>query len=427
MLEFECPHCKTVLQIPEQFAGSTGTCRKCRNSITIDIKPAAGAGNGHDTPFPSRRPTLIVFHLEVTGPASRKDTIIELGAIKIDGFGNQVDTFWSLANPDEPIPEKIIERTSITNDMVAASPFAFEVVKDWFDWAGPNAIFLCDHARFHSKFICATLLREDIIPPVGRAIDVVHWAEDLAIPATEYKLRPLLDAIGYSGPSSHRAMDACQGLRALVQRLLELEQGRLPKQEEANLIGKLFGKKAAPEVDPRIYKKLNSVAATLDDMCGKGFYAREKYDERQKLRAHGDNGSDTLASSPLIHMPEWYQEKKRHLASSHQDAPPENQERTDLGPDDALWTEVLMAATESHDAEEQRKLLMKAVSLGARDPWPYERLTGFYIRAHDYESAQRICQKYFEGDIWDSPRFSESSIRLLDRMEKLERRLAGVA
>ncbi|MCH7799601.1 MAG: 3'-5' exonuclease, partial [Planctomycetes bacterium] len=250
MLEFQCPHCKTVLRIPEQFAGSTGTCRNCKSSITIDIKSSAAPENGQDTPFPARRPTLVIFHLEVTGPASRKDNIIELGAIKIDANGKQLDTFWSLSNPDEPIPENIIERTNITNDMVAASPFSFEVVKDWFEWIGPNAILLCDHARFHAKFICATLLREDMVPPQGRIVDVIHWAEDLRIPAPEYKLHPLLDAIGYSGPSAHRAMDSCHGLRALVQHLLSIELGRLPRQEQANLIGKLFGKKASTEADP---------------------------------------------------------------------------------------------------------------------------------------------------------------------------------
>ena len=84
-------------------------------------------------------------------------------------------------------------------------------------------------------------------------------------------------------------------------------------------------------------------------------------------------------------------------------------------------------ASECQDAEKQHEYLMKAVSFGARDPWPYERLTTFFIRSHDYQSAQQICLKYFEGETWKRPVHAESSLKLLQRMEKLERKLAGVS
>ena len=429
MLEFQCPHCKEILHIPEEFIGSTGRCRNCRNSITIDLKPANPSGKGRDAALPTGRPALVVFRAEVTGPASRKDSIIELAAIKIDGTGRQLDTFWSLANPDESIPEKIIERTNITNDMVAQSPFSFEVIKDWFDWMDPNPILFTDHAHFHSKFICASLLREDMVPPVARAIDVIHWAEDLEVPAQEYKLHPLLDAIGYTGPSAHRAMDSCQGLLAIVQHLLKIESGRLPRQEqeEVGVLGRLTGKKSVAEVDERIFVKLHSMAATLEDMCGRNFYAKEKFEERQRIREHSSIADAGPETSLVIHMPEWYREKKRLLQVSEQSAAPSDEEGNDIGPEDTSWTEALMAATQSRDSEEQRKYLMKAVSLGARDPWPYERLTVFFIRAQEYQSAQEVCQKYFEGETWKRPLHAESSLKLLQRMEKLERKLAGVS
>ena len=35
MIEYQCPHCANVLQIPEQYAGKTGTCAKCKASITV--------------------------------------------------------------------------------------------------------------------------------------------------------------------------------------------------------------------------------------------------------------------------------------------------------------------------------------------------------------------------------------------------------
>ncbi len=429
MFEFECPHCKTILHIPEQFIGSTGTCKNCRNSITIELKPTETPGNGKSAAPPVDRPTLVVFRTEVTGFASRKDSIIELAAIKFDGTGGQLDTFWSLANPDGSIPEKITERTNITDDMVAQSPFAFEVVQDWFDWVGPNAVLFTDHAHFHSKFVCASLLREDMTPPEARVIDVMHWAEDLEIPAQEYRLHPLLDAMGYSGPTAHRAMDSCQGLLAIVQHLLVIELGRLPRNEHerAGVFGKFLGKKSPAGVDDRIFVKLGSMAATLDEMCGINFYVKEKFEERQRVRKRPHNDSAGPEAPSAVHMPEWYRETKRLLQESEQSAESSDDQASDIGPEDAPWTEVLLAATESEDSEEQRGYLLKAVSLGARDPWPYERLTAFYIRTRDYQSAQQVCQKYFESETWKRPMHAESSLKLLQRMEKLERKLAGVS
>ncbi len=224
-------------------------------------------------------------------------------------------------------------------------------------------------------------------------------------------------------------MDSCQGLAAIVNQLLKLELGRLPRleQEEKGVLGKLLGKKSGHEVDERIFEKLLRKSAPLDEMCGRNFYAKEKYEERQRLRERPEEGRLSQEVSPVIHMPEWYREKKRLLLEGQQDAAQQSDDPGDIGPEDAPWTEELVAAEESEDTKERHAHLMRAVSLGARDPWPYERLTAFFIHSHKYQSAQQICQMYFEGDTWKRPIHAESSMKLLQRMEKLERKLAGVS
>ena len=424
MLDYQCPHCKTILSIPEQFVGSTGTCRKCHKSITIDVQPAYAPKEAADGAQSMRPPTLVAFHIETTGPASRRHAIIELAAIKVDAEGSQLDTFWSFCNPDQAIPEEIVERTGITEDMVAPSPYAFEVVRQWFDWIGPRAILFTEHAHFHAKFVSAALLKEDFEPPAARVIDVVHWAEDLQVPTDEYKLRSILESLGHPPKPVHRAMDSCNGIVVLLQHLFKIQAGRMPHEPETGVLGRLLGRKHVADTDEKLFQVLDAIATPLDRMCGSNFHEREKYEERKQLRAQADaGGNGTGVRGVTLHMPEWYEERRRILESCRLGDAGTQEQGPKMTAKDAGWTKALLEASQAPTSEEQRQHLLQAISLGARDPWPYERLTGFYLRAKDYKSAQKICERYFEGENWRLPNFADSSLKLLHKMQRIERRL----
>lgn len=48
MLTVTCPHCKKTLQIPEEYAGKTGTCNHCGKRLTIFLtKPSKAAAMRH--------------------------------------------------------------------------------------------------------------------------------------------------------------------------------------------------------------------------------------------------------------------------------------------------------------------------------------------------------------------------------------------
>ncbi len=429
MVEYQCPHCKTVLQVPERFVGSRGKCRNCGNTITIEVAGVRnGAGGSSHIPKPLRPPTPIALHLVVTGPTSRKDSIIEVGAVKLAANGRVLDQFWSFANPDGPIPTAAVERTGITNDMVAAAPFPLDVLNDLFAWAGPNAIFFTEHAHLHAKFLCATYYRENLEPPQGRIVDVCNWAQLLELRSPEYRLRPLLGAIGLSVELGYRATESAQAIGQLLAHLMQTEAARLPKQDDAKGRGRLLSRKQEEAMDTRLGERLFSLASTLDAACGSKFHMREIFEERRRQKV--GNGQPAAAGAPtpmILHMPEWYEEKKRAIEAVLSAGEAREPAVATLHAEDEAWAQAMVDATKSHDPDEQRRLLMQAVSLGARDPWPYERLTGFFIKSRDYLSAQKVCQRYFDGDVWKQPRHADSSWKLLDRMEKLERRLTGAA
>jgi DNA polymerase III epsilon subunit-like protein len=431
MLEFQCPHCKEVLAIPEQFIGSKGTCRKCKQSIFIEQQDMHDTSKEFNAYAGDKNPTLIVLHLESTGPSSRKCNIIEIAGIKIDIRGREIDTFWTFCNPDQPIPEKIQARTGISDDMVAQAPYPYEVIKEWFEWTGPHSLFLCDHPHFHAKFLCTPLLREDIEPPVARTVGIEDLAKNYKLPTAEYKLRPLLDSIGHPlKPGHHRALETCQGIRSLIQILQKKEEELIPMNSGGTVFGKLLHKTDNAKVEQQLYDKLLTQSNDLNAMCGADFHARDSYESRknQPAKTNGTNGNPRKAMpSPvpyMMHMPEWYAEKKRLIESSYHNPDLFDEEKFRDTQNDAKWEYVLLEASQIHNIDEKRRYFLEAISLGAKDPWPYEQLTGFYIKSKDYKSAQRICERFFETDSWKFPKNAGTSLKLLDRLERLEKKLS---
>src|SRR5699024_6894720 len=83
--------------------------------------------------------TDIEFDVETTGISSTYDCIIELAGVKMRQ-GEPVNTFESFANPHRSLPDKIIEITGITDDMLVGAPEIDDVLKDFHDWVGDSVL-----------------------------------------------------------------------------------------------------------------------------------------------------------------------------------------------------------------------------------------------------------------------------------------------
>lgn len=435
MLEFQCPHCMEVSSIPVEFIGTTGACKKCGKPIAIEEQSLASPNDSQQA-FDPRHSSLVVFHCETTGRSSRRDRIIEIGSIKFGLNGEQLDTFWSLTNPGEPIPSKIVERTGISDDMVEDAPTPVEVMKRWFNWVGPHPVLFTHHARFNAKFLCACLLKEEIVPPPASMVDVIQWAQDLDVQVHDYKLRPLLEHIGYAVLHGHRALETCRAVEALSHYLLKQQVGIHLEADSKGLLSKISGKKVEAVNEAEAYAFLSRAAVSLEETCGDKFYEeggylsvvgrakRKKVSKKVSLASPKEIPSD---ESSIMHMHEWFEEKRHVLEELRRNALIEVDGGTRLYPEDAKWAQTLHDARTAEEPVKQRKLLQEAVAQGARDPWPYETLVKFYVKIHEYETARRVCETYFETDIWEASRWADSSMRLLRVMGKLERKLFTTA
>lgn len=93
-----------------------------------------------------------VFDIETSGFSPQKGgEIIELAAVRIVR-GRIVDTMSSLIQPEHTIPNKIIQITGITNNMVKVQPLVNEVLDQFSKFAG-GSLLVAHNVSFEKRFI----------------------------------------------------------------------------------------------------------------------------------------------------------------------------------------------------------------------------------------------------------------------------------
>ena len=174
----------------------------------------------------------IVFDIETTGLSPEKETITEIGAVKLMN-GEIVNTLSRLVNPNREIPPQITELTGITNEMVKDAPTIAEVLPEFLDFCGKrndvkNTI-VAHNAKFDVSFIKAEVERLNAASgedgekyefdyPV---IDTVELSRELFPEEKSHKLNLVCERLGVSLENHHRALDdataTCQAFIKLHQ------------------------------------------------------------------------------------------------------------------------------------------------------------------------------------------------------------------
>lgn len=151
---------------------------------------------------------MIFVDTETTGLSHIEDKIIEIGAIKVNLNGKIEKTFNELANPGFSLPEKIIDITKITDDMLIDKPPSEKIIDNFFKWCKQNneVIFIAHSAKFDMKFLFAEFINKCNIPKY-KVIDTLLMYRKKNFGAKNCKLETLSEFIGYKTRNSHRALD----------------------------------------------------------------------------------------------------------------------------------------------------------------------------------------------------------------------------
>jgi DNA polymerase-3 subunit alpha (Gram-positive type) len=170
--------------------------------------------------------TYVVYDLETMGLNSHEHEIIEIGAIKLKGT-RIVDRYSQLINPGKPIPNKIVELTGITDEMVKNEPSIEDVLPEFMEFI-EDATLVAHNAKFDIGFLNRDVKKymgiDNYEPPL---IDTLQWARDILPDLRGYGLKSVTKKLGVSLENHHRAVDDSQATAHMFVVFLEkfIEKG----------------------------------------------------------------------------------------------------------------------------------------------------------------------------------------------------------
>lgn len=158
--------------------------------------------------------TLVSFDIETTGLDPKRDSVIEIGAVKFRGSRVE-DTYSSLINPGSPLPPLIESLTGISDAMLAGAPRFQRVLPDIEAFVGDCPI-LGHSVRFDVGFMNRWNLFKD-----NETLDTFDLASVMLPTASRYNLVSLAQALQIPVLTSHRALDDAETTRQVFLRLFD--------------------------------------------------------------------------------------------------------------------------------------------------------------------------------------------------------------
>jgi len=93
-------------------------------------------------------------------------------------------------------------------------------------------------------------------------------------------------------------------------------------------------------------------------------------------------------------------------------------------PFDSVYNEA-MENKKLKATQEEIRILATAMANNSIMPYCYERLVILYSKQQNNKRAYEVAMKWFDSGFWKIPNSAISSLHLLDRLEKLEKRITS--
>ncbi len=162
---------------------------------------------------------FVVFDLETTGFSADKDSIIEIGAVRIQG-GKIAERFGTFVNPARPIPAHITELTGIDDDMVKDAPDIGSAVRSFYEFIG-DAVLVAHNARFDVSFLKNAAQRAGLEFAFA-SLDTLELSRALVSDIKNYKLDTLCKHFDVKLGNHHRAVDDAGATAEICLKLFEI-------------------------------------------------------------------------------------------------------------------------------------------------------------------------------------------------------------
>ena len=199
--------------------------------------------------------TYCVLDLETTGISITTEKITEVGIMKVKN-GEVIDEFEIFVNPEKPIPQRVVEVTNITDEMVKDAETIDKVFPKILEFVG-DSIIVAHNASFDVGFLKhnAKLLGYEFN---NTYIDTLPLAKDLFPDLKKYKLGKIADSLGIEVDVAHRALaDVDTTVKVFNVMLKKL------KDKGINTVDEIDSATKDPEAQREEFKKQRSYHAII--------------------------------------------------------------------------------------------------------------------------------------------------------------------
>lgn len=174
------------------------------------------------------RTSFVAVDIETTGLSPEKDQIIEVGALKVRE-GQVVDTLSLLIKPDIYLPDKIVELTGITDEMLEHESSFSTVSHSIYEFLG-NDPLLGHNVRFDYSFLKYHLANSGYNIS-NNVIDTLRIARVLHPELPSRSLASMCNAYGLVNKAAHRAYEDARVTMdlymAMCERITSAEDSRI--------------------------------------------------------------------------------------------------------------------------------------------------------------------------------------------------------
>lgn len=184
-------------------------CYLVNDSTSVVMGPGGGDFDGE----------FVVFDIETTGLRADRESITEIGAVKIRNR-EIIDRYQTFVNPEKPIPRNITELTGISDDMVANAPTIDAAIKDFYDFIG-DATLVAHNAAFDTSFI-KLAAKNNGLEFGFTYIDTLELARCTVEGVKNYKLDTLTKHFQVKLANHHRAIDDAAATGEVFLELIKL-------------------------------------------------------------------------------------------------------------------------------------------------------------------------------------------------------------
>lgn len=152
--------------------------------------------------------SYVVYDLETTGTSPRRNSIIEISAVKVIEH-EIVDTFSTLINPECEIPYAATAVNGITDEMVADMPRIEEVFPLFMDFIGDEILIGHNIHNFDMKYLWKAALHLYGETVTNDYVDTLPLSRQRLPELAHHRLVDIAAHYGISIEGAHRALADC--------------------------------------------------------------------------------------------------------------------------------------------------------------------------------------------------------------------------